>query len=109
MWSTGSYGKSISAVYIDNAAVSDGFSLSDGKFTLSNELLKNIGEGSHTLKAVFSDSYMEVGLVITDDGAAIASVKADAVSELSVFGDGAENYKAEIMKKNERGRGICLS
>lgn len=99
VWNTGSYGKSISAVYIDNAAVSDGFSLSDGKFTLSNELLKNIGEGSHTLKAVFSDSYMEVGLVITDDGAAIASVKADAVSELSVFGDGAENYKAEIMKK----------
>ncbi len=100
VWNTGSYGKSISAVYIDNAAVSEGFSLSDGKFTLSNELLNKTGEGSHTLKAVFSDSYMEVGLVITDDGAAIAQVKADAVSELSVFGDGAENYKAEIMKKN---------
>ncbi len=99
-WSIGSYGKTVTAVYIDSAKVSgELYTLGDGKFTLKNGLIKNIGAGEHTLKAVFSDSFMEVGLVITDDSKDLSDILKSACDELSLFGTAAEQYKTEIMKK----------
>lgn len=99
VWNTGSYARGVEAVYVDGSAISEGFALSGGKFTLANSVIKNLKEGKHTLKAVFDDSYMEVALVITNDSKAISTVRENAVSELSAFGDAAEKYKAEIAKK----------
>ena len=96
VWETGEYGKSVTAVYLDGAAVSEeNYSLANGKFTLKNAFIREKGEGTYAFKAVFSDSFIECNLTVRDDSALLAATKEKAIAELNAFGK-AEGYKAGI-------------